>query len=560
MRDRVPVAANVARRQLPAARVADRPGEARRPLPAAGAGQGAVAGRARRSSPRRRTTRRCSRSAPRSAPGWTSSPTARSAGRATPTTSPPRSTGSTSTTPVRRSTAAATPTRCPASSARSAGRTRSRCATCEFLRAHTDRPVKITVPGPFTMTSRRRTTTTPTSSRPRWTTPTAVNAEIKDLFAAGADVVQIDEPYLQARPDAARAYGARRAERGARRRRRARPPCTSASATPRSSTSGPSGYSFLAELAGCPVRPDLDRDRAVRARPRRAAPTWRTRRSSSGSSTCRRREVETAEVGRRRGCGGRSRTSPPERLVIAPDCGMKYLPAGVRRGQDAGDGGRRGAAARRSSHDPGGDRRRRRSWSPRTTSPTSPTRAGATARDPRMAELLTALVRHLHDFAREVRLTEDEWMAAIQWLTRTGQISDEKREEFILASDVLGLSMLVVQMNHRLRPGGDARHGARPVPHRGLAGAGVRRRHVRRPARRPRCTSRDGARPRRQGRRRRRARRVAGRRRGRVRGAARRRRGPAAGEVHDPGGRHLLRADDRARSATASRWTARSAT
>ena len=76
----------------------------------------------------------------------------------------------------------------------------------------------------------------------------------------------------------------------------------------------------------------------------------------------------------------------------------------------------------------------------------------ATARDPRLAELMTALVRHLHDFAREVRLTEAEWMAAIQWLTRTGQISDEKREEFILASDVLGLSMLVVQMNHRLDP------------------------------------------------------------------------------------------------------------
>jgi hydroxyquinol 1,2-dioxygenase len=76
----------------------------------------------------------------------------------------------------------------------------------------------------------------------------------------------------------------------------------------------------------------------------------------------------------------------------------------------------------------------------------------ATARDPRTAELMTALVRHLHAFAREVRLTEAEWMAAIGWLTRTGQISDDKREEFILASDVLGLSMLVVQMNHRLDP------------------------------------------------------------------------------------------------------------
>jgi hydroxyquinol 1,2-dioxygenase len=76
----------------------------------------------------------------------------------------------------------------------------------------------------------------------------------------------------------------------------------------------------------------------------------------------------------------------------------------------------------------------------------------ATARDPRLAELMTALVRHLHDFAREVRLTEAEWMAAIQWLKRTGQISNEKREEFILTSDVLGLSMLVVQMNHQFDP------------------------------------------------------------------------------------------------------------
>jgi hydroxyquinol 1,2-dioxygenase len=76
----------------------------------------------------------------------------------------------------------------------------------------------------------------------------------------------------------------------------------------------------------------------------------------------------------------------------------------------------------------------------------------ATAKDPRLAELMTGLIRHLHDFAREVRLTEAEWMAAMQWLTAAGRISDDKREEFILASDVLGLSMLVVQMNHQLDP------------------------------------------------------------------------------------------------------------
>jgi hydroxyquinol 1,2-dioxygenase len=72
----------------------------------------------------------------------------------------------------------------------------------------------------------------------------------------------------------------------------------------------------------------------------------------------------------------------------------------------------------------------------------------ASAHDPRTAEVLAALVRHLHAFAREVRLSETEWMAAMRWLTETGRISDEKREEFILASDVFGLSMLVVQMNH----------------------------------------------------------------------------------------------------------------
>jgi hydroxyquinol 1,2-dioxygenase len=76
----------------------------------------------------------------------------------------------------------------------------------------------------------------------------------------------------------------------------------------------------------------------------------------------------------------------------------------------------------------------------------------STAKDARTAELMAALVRHLHDFAREVRLTEAEWMTAMQWLTRTGQISDDKRLEFVLASDVLGLSMLVVQMNHQLGP------------------------------------------------------------------------------------------------------------
>lgn len=72
----------------------------------------------------------------------------------------------------------------------------------------------------------------------------------------------------------------------------------------------------------------------------------------------------------------------------------------------------------------------------------------ATAHSPRMAELMTALVRHVHAFARETGLTEDEWAAAMEWLAATGRISDDKRQEFILASDVLGLSALVVQLNN----------------------------------------------------------------------------------------------------------------
>ena len=76
----------------------------------------------------------------------------------------------------------------------------------------------------------------------------------------------------------------------------------------------------------------------------------------------------------------------------------------------------------------------------------------STAHNPRLAQIMPALVRHLHHFARSVALTESEWSAAIRWLSSAGQISDDKRDEFILASDVLGLSMLLVEMNHRLDP------------------------------------------------------------------------------------------------------------
>jgi hydroxyquinol 1,2-dioxygenase len=69
--------------------------------------------------------------------------------------------------------------------------------------------------------------------------------------------------------------------------------------------------------------------------------------------------------------------------------------------------------------------------------------------DPRLKEIIFSLVQHLHDFARDVRLTEEEWLEGIKFLTRAGHITDDKRQEFILISDTLGLSMLTVAMNNQ---------------------------------------------------------------------------------------------------------------
>jgi hydroxyquinol 1,2-dioxygenase len=73
--------------------------------------------------------------------------------------------------------------------------------------------------------------------------------------------------------------------------------------------------------------------------------------------------------------------------------------------------------------------------------------------DARFKQIMTSLIKHLHAFAREVELTEAEWFAGIQFLTATGQKCDDKRQEYILLSDTLGVSMLVDAINHR-KPGG----------------------------------------------------------------------------------------------------------
>ena len=70
--------------------------------------------------------------------------------------------------------------------------------------------------------------------------------------------------------------------------------------------------------------------------------------------------------------------------------------------------------------------------------------------DPRLSKIMQSMIKYLHAFVRDIEPTEQEWMAAIEWLTRTGKLSNNKRQEFILASDVVGVSMLVDCINHRL--------------------------------------------------------------------------------------------------------------
>jgi 5-methyltetrahydropteroyltriglutamate--homocysteine methyltransferase len=193
----------------------------------------------------------------------------------------------------------------------------------EFLRSHTDRPVKMTVPGPFTMTQQAQNDHYPDLESAAMDYAAAVNAEIKDLFAAGADVVQIDEPYLQARPDAARAYGlaAVNAALHGVEGTTAVHLCFGYAAIIHER---PSGYSFLPELAGCPAD-QISIETAQSGLDLGVLADLSDKTIILGVLDLSTPEVETAEV-----VAARVRRAypyrPAERLVIAPDCGMKYLP------------------------------------------------------------------------------------------------------------------------------------------------------------------------------------------------------------------------------------------
>src|SRR5438067_8592037 len=75
------------------------------------------------------------------------------------------------------------------------------------------------------------------------------------------------------------------------------------------------------------------------------------------------------------------------------------------------------------------------------------------AKHPRFKQIIASAVKHLHAFARDVQLSEEEWFEGIKFLTAVGQKCDDKRQEFILLSDILGLSMMIVALNHKTPPG-----------------------------------------------------------------------------------------------------------
>jgi 5-methyltetrahydropteroyltriglutamate--homocysteine methyltransferase len=192
-----------------------------------------------------------------------------------------------------------------------------------FLRANTDRTIKITLPGPFTMSQQASNEAYADPAELALDLAAAVNEEIHELFAAGADVVQIDEPWLQSRPEQAREYAVPAIDRAV----------EGVDGTTALHTcfgyahivhDRPPGYSFLAELNDCAV----DQIAIESAQPRLDPSVLGQIRDKTvilGVLDLSDPEAETAEE-----VAGRIEAAlahiAPERLQVAPDCGMKYLP------------------------------------------------------------------------------------------------------------------------------------------------------------------------------------------------------------------------------------------
>jgi 5-methyltetrahydropteroyltriglutamate--homocysteine methyltransferase len=199
-------------------------------------------------------------------------------------------------------------------------------ADVEFLRAHTSRTIKITVPGPFTMSQQAQNDYYPNGEAAALAYAEAVNAEVADLFAAGADIVQLDEPYLQARPDAARQYGVAAVNR-------ALEGITGTTAVhlcfgyAAVIHDRPSGYSFLPELAAC-TADQISIETAQSGLDCSVLTELPGKTIILGVLDLGDPTVETADL-----VAERVRRAlpyvPAERIILAPDCGMKYLPRDV---------------------------------------------------------------------------------------------------------------------------------------------------------------------------------------------------------------------------------------
>src|SRR5512145_308621 len=195
-----------------------------------------------------------------------------------------------------------------------------------FLKKNTNKRVKMTVPGPFTMSQQAQNDYYKSEEEAAMDYAAAVNAEIRDLFAAGADIVQVDEPYMQARPEKARQYGLKALNRTLEgvRGTTAVHICFGYAAIIHQR---PSGYSFLSELAGCRCK-QVSIETAQSNLDCSVLKTLPGKRILLGVIDLNDMKVEAAQEVVER-IKKALRYVPKEDVILAPDCGMKYLPRDV---------------------------------------------------------------------------------------------------------------------------------------------------------------------------------------------------------------------------------------
>lgn len=196
----------------------------------------------------------------------------------------------------------------------------------KFLKAHTDRRVKITLPGPFTMSQQAQNDFYATPREAALDYAEAVKAEIADLFAAGADVVQLDEPYMQARPEAAEEYGleALNAALEGAAGTTAVHICFGYAAIIHER---PAGYSFLPQMKACSCK-QVSIETAQSNLDTTVLEDLRGKTIILGVLDLSDHSVESPET-----VAGRIRRAlphvDPDKVIVAPDCGLKYLPRDV---------------------------------------------------------------------------------------------------------------------------------------------------------------------------------------------------------------------------------------